>query len=58
MTKSQSEKLTAGTRVEDNKYGNGQGTVIGVAAGPAGYWSVQFDSGKRFRLGYRHLNLI
>ena len=58
MTKSQSLKITAGTRVNDNKYGNGHGTVKAVAAGPAGYWSVEFDNGKSFRLGYRHLDLI
>lgn len=58
MTKSQSAALTAGTRVEDNKYGNGEGTVVGVAAGPAGYWSVEFDNGKRLRLGFRNLDLI
>lgn len=58
MTKKQSDTLTEGTRVEDNKYGNGAGTVLGIAAGPAGYWSVQFDNGKRLRLGFRNLDLI
>lgn len=57
MTKKQSEKLVEGTRVRDNKYGNGEGT-INNAIGTTGYWSVTFDNGKSFRFGYRMLDLV
>lgn len=57
MTKGQSTKLVAGTRVQDNKYGNGEGTVVGPSAAK-GYWSVEFDNGKLLRFGYRMLDLI
>lgn len=57
MNKAQSTQLAAGTRVRDNKYGNGEGTVTGRSA-MKGYWNVDFDNGKQFRFGYRMLDLI